>query len=107
MLAADYFIIPDIAAPNQNSGGGNIGGALGHFLPGGFGAIVGSISIKSQEATTLITLVDARTTEQLYVAEGDAKKTDVGFGGGGGWRRLGRLRRGWQAAATPTPTSAR
>ena len=58
---------------------------FGHFLPGGFGALAGSISIHSQEASTVITLVDARTTEQLYIAEGAAKKTDVGFGGGGGW----------------------
>ena len=58
----------------------------GHFLHRrAAGAIAGGISIHSQEASTLITLVDARTTEQLYVAQGDAKKTDVGFGGGGGW----------------------
>ena len=85
VLAADYFIIPDISRTNQNSGGGNIGGAFGHFIPGGFGAVVGSISIHSQEASTVITLVDARTTEDVYAAEGVAKKTDVGFGGGGGY----------------------
>ena len=93
VLAADYFIIPDIQHANQDSGGGNVGAAFGHFLPGGFGAVVGNISIHSQEASTMITLVDARTTEQLYIAEGAAKKTDVGFGGGGGFGRLGRLRR--------------
>jgi hypothetical protein len=85
VLAADYFIIPDIARQNSDSGGGNIGAAFGHFLPGAFGEIAGSLSVKSQEASTLITLVDARTTEQLYIAQGNAKKTDVGFGGGGGW----------------------
>jgi len=85
ILAADYFIIPDIAHQNSDSGGGNIGAAFGHFLPGGFGAVVSNINIHSQEASTLITLVDARTTEQLYIAQGNAKKTDVGFGGGGGW----------------------
>jgi hypothetical protein len=85
VLAADFFIIPDIARQNSDSGGGNIAGMFGHFLPGAAGAIVGSISVKSQEASTLITLVDARTTEQLYIAQGNAKKTDVGFGGGGGW----------------------
>ena len=85
VLAADFFIIPDIARQNSNSGGGNFGGMAGHFLPGGFGAIAGSISVQSKEANTLITLVDARTTEQLYIAEGNAKKTDIGFGGGGAW----------------------
>ena len=36
--------------------------------------------------------MDARTTEQLYVAEGVAQKTDIGFelgGGGGGWNGFG------------------
>jgi curli biogenesis system outer membrane secretion channel CsgG len=94
VLAADYFIIPDISHANQNSGGGNMGAAFGRFVPGGFGAVVGSISIQSKEASTEITLVDARTTEQLYVAEGAAKKTDVGFGGSsgfGGWAGFGAL----------------
>jgi hypothetical protein len=48
--------------------------------------------MKKSEAQALITLVDARTTEQLYVAEGVAQKTDVGFelgGGGGGWGGFG------------------
>jgi curli biogenesis system outer membrane secretion channel CsgG len=85
VLAADYFIIPDIARQNANSGGGNFGGLAGSFLPGGWGAVAASISVKSSEADTLLTLVDARTTEQMYIAEGHAKKTDVGFGGGGGW----------------------
>ena len=94
VLAADFFIIPDIARQNSNSGGSNVAGAFGHFLPGAFGEIAGSISVRSQEASTLITLVDSRTTEQLYVAQGDAKKTDVGFGGGGGygdWAGYGAL----------------
>ena len=96
VLAADYFLIPDITHQNGNSGGANIGAAFGHFLPGGFGAVASNISITSKEASTLITLVDARTTEQLYIAEGAAKKTDVGFGGGGGgWGGWG----GWGAVA--------
>ena len=56
----------------------------GSFLPGGFGALAGSVRTKSAEAQVLITLTDARTTEQLYVAEGAAKKTDISFGAGGG-----------------------
>jgi curli biogenesis system outer membrane secretion channel CsgG len=84
IATADYFIIPDIANSNENSGGNNVGAALGHFLPGAFGAIAGGISTKSEEAHTLITLENARTTEQLYVAEGASKKTDISFGVGGG-----------------------
>ena len=88
VAAADYFIIPDIANSNSNSGGNNLGAVAGAFLPGGFGALAGSIHTKKSEAQALITLVNARTTEQLYVAEGAAQKTDISFGaggGGGGW----------------------
>ena len=84
VASADYFLIPDIANSNSNSGGNNIGAVAGGFLPGGFGALAGGIRTKSAEAQVLITLTDARTTEQLYVAEGAAKKTDISFGGGGG-----------------------
>jgi len=94
IAVADYFIIPDIANSNRNSGGSNIGGAVGSFLPGGFGALAGGLRVKKSEAHTLITLEDARTTEQLYVAEGVAQKSDVSFGGGGGfggWSGFGAL----------------
>jgi hypothetical protein len=90
VAAADFFIIPDLANSNSNSGGNNIGaiaGAFGNRL-GGFGALAGGLRTKKSEAQALITLVDARTTEQLYVAEGVSQKTDIGFelgGGGGGW----------------------
>ena len=83
VVAADYIIIPDIVDSNANSGGGNLGG-LGRAFGGPFGAIAGNLSFKSSTAHTLITLVNARTTEQEYVAEGTSKKTDIGFGGGGG-----------------------
>jgi curli biogenesis system outer membrane secretion channel CsgG len=94
VAAADYFIIPDIANSNNHASGGNIGGALGGFLPGGFGALAGGISVKKSEAHTLLTLEDARTTEQIYIAEGNAQKSDVSFGGGGGmggWSGFGAL----------------
>ena len=86
VVAADYIIIPDIVESNANSGGGSLGG-LGRTFGGRFGAIgaiAGNLSFKSSIAHTLITLVNARTTEQEYVAEGTSKKTDIGFGGGGG-----------------------
>jgi len=86
VAGADFFIVPDIANSNSNSGGNNIGavaGAFGRSL-GGLGALAGSISTKKSEAQALITLIDARSTEQLYVAEGTAQKTDISFGAGGG-----------------------
>jgi len=94
VAAADFFIIPDLANSNANAGGNNLGavaGAFGRRL-GGFGALAGSIQTKRAEAQALVTLEDARTTEQLYVAEGVAQKTDISFGasgGGGGWYGFG------------------
>ncbi len=88
VAVADYFIVPDIANSNRNSGGNNIGALAGSFLPGSFGALAGGLNVKKSEAHTLITLEDARTTEQLYIAEGTARKSDISFGaggGGGGW----------------------
>ncbi|WP_309646151.1 CsgG/HfaB family protein [Phenylobacterium sp.] len=84
VASADYFIIPDIANSDSNTGGAAIGAIAGSLLPGGFGALAGGLRTKKAEAQALITLVDARTTEQVYVAEGVAKKTDISFGGGGG-----------------------
>jgi curli biogenesis system outer membrane secretion channel CsgG len=86
VAGADFFIVPDLANSNTNAGGNNLGavaGAFGRRL-GGLGAVAGSISTKRSEAQALITLVDARSTEQLYVAEGTAQKTDISFGGGAG-----------------------
>ena len=94
MLAADYFIVPDISQQNSNASGGNFGGFAAGFLPHGIGAIAANINVHSSEASTLLTLVDARTTEQIYIAEGAAKKTDIGFGAGGGyggWSGFGGL----------------
>jgi curli biogenesis system outer membrane secretion channel CsgG len=84
VASADYFIIPDIANSDSNTGGAAIGAIAGSLLPGGFGALAGGLRTKKAQAHTLITLVDARPTEQVYVAEGVAQKTDISFSGGGG-----------------------
>jgi curli biogenesis system outer membrane secretion channel CsgG len=87
MKAADFVLIPDIANRNRNAGGTNVGGALGGLIGHGFGAIVGGISLKSKTADVVLTLTDVRSTEQVSLQQGHAKKTDLGFGGGGfgGW----------------------
>ncbi len=90
VAGADFFIVPDLANSNSNSGGNALGAVVGAFGSrlGGLGALAGGIRTKKSEAQALITLVDARTTEQLYVAEGVSQKTDISFGaggGGGGW----------------------
>lgn len=83
--AADYFLQPDIVTANSNSGGNNVGGALGGFLGGStFGAIAGGISIKKKEANVTLVIVNARTTVEEALTEGYARKSDIGFGAGGG-----------------------
>ena len=84
IAAADYAIIPDIVAQDRNAGGAGGGGLLGGRVGGRIGGILGGVRTKRLEAQTLITLIDLRSTEQLYVAEGNAKKTDFSFAGAGG-----------------------
>ena len=90
--AADYFLEPNIVSANRNSGGGGAGAALGAlgglFGSGGsfVGGVVGGINVKKGEANVTLSVVNARTTEEMVV-EGYARKKDIswGAGGGGGW----------------------
>ena len=84
MKAADYVLVPDIANKNARSGGTNVGGAIAGFIPHGFGALVGGLSLKSKTADVVLTLTDVRSTEQVALEQGHAKKTDLGWGAGGG-----------------------
>ncbi len=83
MVEADFTTIPDIVTANSNRGGTNVGGLLGAFVPGVGGALLGGISVKKRVANVVLNTINNKTSEE-YVAEGNAKKTDVGFGGGGG-----------------------
>ena len=87
---ADYFMQPDIVTANQNSGGGGggaaIGGLLGHFggWGGTVGGLAGGINVKKGEANVTLELVNARTTEEMALTQGYARKKDVSWGAGGG-----------------------
>lgn len=83
MVEADFTTIPDIVTANSNRGGTNVGGLLGGFVPGIGGAIIGGINVKKRVANVVLNTINNKTSEE-YVAEGNAKKTDVGFGGGAG-----------------------
>jgi curli biogenesis system outer membrane secretion channel CsgG len=83
MKAADYVLVPDLVTKNNNSGGSRIGAVLGGFLPGPVGALAGGISLKSKTADVVLTLTDVRSTEQVALEQGHAKKTDLGWGAGG------------------------
>jgi curli biogenesis system outer membrane secretion channel CsgG len=83
MKAADYVLVPDIVNQNANSGGKHFGGLIGGFVPGLAGAVLGGISLKSKTADVVLTLTDVRSTEQVALEQGHAKKTDLGWGGAG------------------------
>jgi len=84
MKAADYVLVPDIVNKNANSSGKALGGILGGMIGGVAGAVVGGISLKSKTADVVLTLTDVRSTEQISLQQGHAKKTDLSWGGGGG-----------------------
>ncbi|TMQ63903.1 MAG: SH3 domain-containing protein [Candidatus Eisenbacteria bacterium] len=84
MKAADYVLVPDIVNKNANSGGKHFGAALGGLVGHGVGAVVGGVNLKSKTADVVLTLTDVRSTEQVAIVQGHAKKTNVGWGAGGG-----------------------
>jgi curli biogenesis system outer membrane secretion channel CsgG len=84
MKAADYVLVPDIANKNAHAGGTHIGGILGGAMGGGVGAMLGGVSLKSKTADVVLTLTDVRSTEEVAVVQGHAKKTNIGWGAGGG-----------------------
>ena len=78
MVAADYIIQPEILYQDANAGGG-----VGALLPGFVGVVAGGIKTRNLEAQVLLSLINVRTGVQEAVAEGSAKKRDIGFGIGG------------------------
>lgn len=87
--AADFIIIPDLVNSDSNAGGSAIAGIAGGLIGGRVGGLIGGIKSKRLEAQTLINLIDTRTTEQVYSAEGTAAKNDIGWGAGGGYAWAG------------------
>jgi len=69
MVAADYTLSPSITF--ENSSGKQLGGLLGGVV----GGLIGNFSYK--EASTMLMLVDNRSSVQLAAAEGSAKGTNI------------------------------
>lgn len=88
MRAADYVLLADVVAQDNNASGGGAGAALGGLVGGRFGAVLGGVRAQSQTAQTTLTLTNVRTTES-FSTEGNARNRNwswggVGFLGGGG-----------------------
>jgi len=113
MVAADYTISPTVTFSNRDAGGGAAG--LLAFVPVVGGVLAGAAgTMKPQEASTMLTLVDNRSSVQLAAAEGSAPKVDFGmlsgvfaggFGGAGaaGGGAYARTAQG-RSLSQPSPT---
>jgi len=95
LVAADYTLIPSINFSERGTGGG-FGG-----IGGGGGGIIGGIlsSLKINEASTVLVLVDNRSGVQVAAAEGSARTFDIGGLGGLFGSKLGAIAGGY--ANTP------
>jgi curli biogenesis system outer membrane secretion channel CsgG len=86
--AADYVLVPDLVSQNSNAGGNAVGAVLGGLLGSrnrNLGALAGGINLQRKTADVMLTVTDVRSSEQVAMAEGHATKTDLGWGGGGGF----------------------
>lgn len=88
MVAADYTVVPTVMISQDDAGGvggaiGGVGRGKGAWVSGLVGALAGSM--KTREASTMLTLTENRTGIQVAVAEGSSSKVDWGLMGGGFW----------------------
>ena len=84
MAAADYVLVAEVAASDNNASGSAAAAGLGGLIGGNVGAVVGGMRANRLEANTVLSLTSVRTTETVAVTEGYATKTDIGFAGGAG-----------------------
>lgn len=90
--AADYVLLADVVAQDNNASGGGFGAALGGVVGGRLGGVIGGMGMRSQTAQTTLTLANVRTTES-FATEGNARNRNITWGGvgflGGGGAGLG------------------
>src|SRR5215467_4661835 len=85
IIAADYVLVPNIISQNANASGNNFGAALGGLLGNRtLGALAGGLSFNSSTADVTLAITNVRTTQVMATIDGHSKKTDIGFGLGGG-----------------------
>ncbi|MDI9238526.1 CsgG/HfaB family protein [Lysobacter sp. LF1] len=84
--AADYVLVPDLVARNENAGGASlVAGLLGAVVGGDAGSILASMDFRKKTADVVLTLTDVRSSEQVATVDGSAKKSDVSLGGATLW----------------------
>ncbi|HVY84721.1 MAG TPA: CsgG/HfaB family protein [Caulobacterales bacterium] len=82
MRAADYVLLADVVAQDNNSSGGGVGAALGGVVGGRLGGVIGGLGVRNQTAQTTLTLTNVRTTES-FSTEGNAQNRNITWGGAG------------------------
>jgi curli biogenesis system outer membrane secretion channel CsgG len=90
--AADYVLLADVVAQDNNASGGGVGAALGGVVGGRLGGVIGGMGMRTQTAQTTLALTNVRTTES-FATEGNAQNRNITWGGagflGGGGAGLG------------------
>ena len=90
LAGAQYFLTPNVVFSDPNSGGGSGSlGALGRYLPGGFGSVVGNLGLQQSEVQSVLFLTRTEDGVQVAAAEGSAKNSDLSLGGFGWLGGLG------------------
>lgn len=77
--AADYVMVPDLVSQNADAGGNAVGGLLSSLVGGRAGQVLGGMNLRSKTADVLLAVTDVRSSEQVAVAEGSARKNDLSF----------------------------
>lgn len=89
LVAAQYFLTPNILFQDENSGGaGALVGAVTSMLPGPLGVLGSGLGFQASEAQAVLFLTQTSTGLQIATAEGSAQNKDwtfAGFGAGGGY----------------------
>src|SRR3546814_12421227 len=99
--AADYMMVPDVVSQNDDASGNRIGGLIGGLIGDRTAAaVIGGVNIKRKTADVVLTVTDARSSEQVAMTEGHATKTDLGWGAGAGVFRGAALGGGATGYAT-------
>ncbi len=97
MVAADYTMNPSIQFTEDTGGIGAAIGGLTRTFGGPLSSVAGSV--KQNDASTTLIMIDNRSGVQLAVAEGTARGFNVsGWGGAYGWATTGAA-----GAYTKTP----
>ncbi len=90
LVAAQYFLTPNILLQDSNSGGAGAAiGALSSMLPAELSALGGALGYQASEAQAVLFLTQTSTGLQVATSEGSAQTRDWTFGGLGGGNGIG------------------